>query len=287
MSYQLILPFFPEELRELLLDPSISDLMINGTTGFYADRKGVVQHIPLKTPYTNYRLQAAIERVARIHGTDLGRWNAAENSYDLDTGSRIYCYGLKTVSADADVRYKKIRGLSVSRIYIDQAEELPADIASELRFPLRPDITARASGRMYPTQLTFSPNPPDTHHWLAKQFPIDNRFAGRKYYGLSIYDNQHNLPADQLAALEREFPSEHPRHRTLILGQRGPNVTGAAIFDNLYDRRIHRRPLPLRVRELASLAGMVILVALMAVAFKNDIERRRDVIQSQIKELVG
>ena len=33
MSYHLILPFFPEELRELLLDPSISDLMINGTTG--------------------------------------------------------------------------------------------------------------------------------------------------------------------------------------------------------------------------------------------------------------
>ena len=35
MSYHLILPFFPEELRELLLDPSISDLMINGTTGVY------------------------------------------------------------------------------------------------------------------------------------------------------------------------------------------------------------------------------------------------------------
>ena len=31
MSYELILPFFPEELRKLLLDPSISDLMINGT----------------------------------------------------------------------------------------------------------------------------------------------------------------------------------------------------------------------------------------------------------------
>ena len=35
MSFQLILPFFPEELRALLLDPSISDLMINGTTGVY------------------------------------------------------------------------------------------------------------------------------------------------------------------------------------------------------------------------------------------------------------
>ena len=65
MSYHLILPFFPEELRELLLDPSISDLMINGTTGVYADRAGVVQHIPLSEPYTNDRLQAAIERVAQ------------------------------------------------------------------------------------------------------------------------------------------------------------------------------------------------------------------------------
>jgi regulator of sigma E protease len=47
-----------------------------------------------------------------------------------------------------------------------------------------------------------------------------------------------------------------------------------------------RRPLPLRVREIASLVGFVLLVALMGVAFKNDIERRRDVIQGQLKELV-
>lgn len=37
MSFDLILPFFPEELRELLLDSSISDLMINGMTGVFAD----------------------------------------------------------------------------------------------------------------------------------------------------------------------------------------------------------------------------------------------------------
>jgi regulator of sigma E protease len=46
-----------------------------------------------------------------------------------------------------------------------------------------------------------------------------------------------------------------------------------------------RRPLPLRVRELASLAGFVLVVGLMAVAFKNDVERRWDVIQGQLKEL--
>src|ERR1700677_1426084 len=35
----------PQKLRELLLGPSISDLLINGTTGVYADRGGGVEHI--------------------------------------------------------------------------------------------------------------------------------------------------------------------------------------------------------------------------------------------------
>jgi pilus assembly protein CpaF len=92
MSYHLILPFFPDELRELLLDPSISDLMINGTTGVFADRNGVVQHIPLASPYTNDRLQAAIERVARILGQDLSSQNPILNTR-LPDGSRVAVVG--------------------------------------------------------------------------------------------------------------------------------------------------------------------------------------------------
>jgi pilus assembly protein CpaF len=92
MSYHLILPFFPDELRGLLLDPSISDLMINGTTGVFADRNGVVQHIPLASPYTNDRLQAAIERVARILGQDLSSQNPILNTR-LPDGSRVAVVG--------------------------------------------------------------------------------------------------------------------------------------------------------------------------------------------------
>jgi pilus assembly protein CpaF len=92
MSFELILPFFPEELRELLLDPSISDLMINGTTGVFADRGGVVEHIPLSTPYSNDRLQAAIERVARILGQDLTSQNPILNTR-LPDGSRVAVVG--------------------------------------------------------------------------------------------------------------------------------------------------------------------------------------------------
>lgn len=92
MSYELILPFFPGELRTLLLDPSISDLMINGTTGVYADRGGVIERIALSEPYTNDRLQAAIERIARILGQDLTSQNPILNTR-LPDGSRVAVVG--------------------------------------------------------------------------------------------------------------------------------------------------------------------------------------------------
>jgi len=92
MSYDLILPFFPAEIQALLLDPSISDLMINGTSGIYADRNGVVESVALSTPYTNERLTAAIERVARILGQDLTMQNPILNTR-LPDGSRVAVVG--------------------------------------------------------------------------------------------------------------------------------------------------------------------------------------------------
>ncbi len=92
MSYELILPFFTAELQGLLLDPSISDLMVNGTTGVYADRQGIVQHIPLAVPYYNDRLMAAIERIARLLGQDLTTQNPILNTR-LPDGSRVAVVG--------------------------------------------------------------------------------------------------------------------------------------------------------------------------------------------------
>jgi regulator of sigma E protease len=48
-----------------------------------------------------------------------------------------------------------------------------------------------------------------------------------------------------------------------------------------------RRPLPLRVREVASLVGMSFLFLLMGIAFKNDVDRKWDVIVGQFRELFG
>jgi pilus assembly protein CpaF len=66
--------------------------MINGTTGVYADRAGVVEHIPLASSYSNDRLQAAIERVARVLGQDLTNQNPILNTR-LPDGSRVAVVG--------------------------------------------------------------------------------------------------------------------------------------------------------------------------------------------------
>ena len=51
-----------------------------GLTGVFADRDGVVAHIPLAKEFTNDRLQAAIERVARKLGQDINLQNPILNS---------------------------------------------------------------------------------------------------------------------------------------------------------------------------------------------------------------
>jgi regulator of sigma E protease len=48
-----------------------------------------------------------------------------------------------------------------------------------------------------------------------------------------------------------------------------------------------RRPLPLRFREIAHIVGMAIVVGLMGLAFKNDVEKRWDVITGQVKDIFG
>ena len=191
---------------------------------------------------TNTLLRPALEQMARIEGVTLS-WNEKLKHYDLENGSRIYCFGLKTQSQDPEQRYGKIRGLPVSRIYIDQAEQLPGDIASELLLRLRPDLEQRLRGEDYPRQLTFSPNPPNTDSWLAKQFPADNHIKGRKYYSLSIWDNEHNLPDGFIDNALINYPPTHPKHQTVILGQRGPNIIGDPIYENLFDRDLHVKPL--------------------------------------------
>jgi regulator of sigma E protease len=65
-----------------------------------------------------------------------------------------------------------------------------------------------------------------------------------------------------------------------------PVLDGGHLFF-LAAEAVQKRPLSLRLREVASLVGMSILILLVLVAFKNDVEKRWDIIVHQLHELVG
>ncbi len=200
---------------------------------------------------TDTLLRPQLEQMFRLEEFGTWAWDPKEKCYQWPNGSRMFAFGLKTQSQDPEERFGKIRGLPVSRIYISQAEQFPSDISAELRSRMRPDIEAQARGDRYRRQITFDANPVDddigpSGHWLAKQFPTNNSITGRRYFCLSLFENAHNLPADFIAQQLAIYPPEHPKHRTMILGQRGFAVSGEPIFESVFSHKDHVRDLSLR-----------------------------------------
>ena len=105
-GWERVLPFFEEDLQVLILDPTISDLMVNGTTGVYADRGGVVEHVPLQNEYSVERLEAAIQRVARSMGQDLTHQNPILNTRMPD-GSRVAVVGAPSAMGGPTLTIRK------------------------------------------------------------------------------------------------------------------------------------------------------------------------------------
>jgi len=160
-------------------------------------------------------------------------WNPHEEYDQLPNGSRLYVRGLK--SQDQTLRYSKFRGLTLSRAYIDQAEEVPEDVYLE--------VTGRLSQTGYAHQMTISPQSVEQGHWIAKRFTPECDGPDLKYIPLSVHDNAHNLSEGYVERLISIYPPTHPKHRTLILGQHGMNVTGVAVYKDLFVRTLHERPI--------------------------------------------
>jgi pilus assembly protein CpaF len=100
--------------------------MINGTSGVYADRGGSIEKIALTTPYSNERLQAAIERVARILGQDLTSQNPVLNTR-LPDGSRVAVVGAPSSISGPTFTVRKFNRWFTSDELI-QSGTLPASI---------------------------------------------------------------------------------------------------------------------------------------------------------------
>lgn len=236
-------------IHQDILDSRTSELCVLGardsgktTVCVYKEIQMLMQHPRLKSflfrfsdTDTQSKLVPFFREMCLEEFQEKPAWDSKELCFNFSNGSIAYMFGLKATTASQ--RYSKMRGLGVARVFAEQAEELPTDIGLELRAALR------QPGFQHLYQLTYCANPPDERHFLVKQFPADGRYKNRKLFHLSLYDNAHNLSKDTIRQLEQAFPPEHPKHKTIILGLPGVNVTGEPIYGKLFQQKLHARTL--------------------------------------------
>ena len=87
MSFELILPFFPKAIQDLLLDPSVADLCINGDKSVFVERNGLMTRVDGVTMHRE-TLNAAVEQIARVLGRDITERDPLQD-LRLPNGSRV------------------------------------------------------------------------------------------------------------------------------------------------------------------------------------------------------
>jgi pilus assembly protein CpaF len=106
MDYQTLLQFFPERLQELILDQTISDVLINEDGKIFIDRCGMLERIH-DAHIGSEHLIMAIQNVARLLGKDIDIEKPILEGR-LPDGSRVgavYSNGRMTVAIRKFVRW--------------------------------------------------------------------------------------------------------------------------------------------------------------------------------------
>lgn len=123
-------------------------------------------------------------------------YRASQRTIRLLGGGKILLAGIGSKMQD-DLNRMGVRGHTVTRLYIDQAEEI-----SEKQY-LNARGRIRAAGAKLSRQTVISANPGPPSHWIARRFGItgDKAQPGTFVVQTSAFDNP-NLPPDYIALLK-------------------------------------------------------------------------------------
>jgi hypothetical protein len=170
------------------------------------------------------------------------RWDAAMHAYIFPNDSIVYKKSLK--SAEGEARDSKWRGMTLAVIVIDQFEECPKYVWSDIKGRLSQNKHAKTNAPFrYPLHLILLLNAIDEDHWLAEEFPTDNSRPNRLYLTGTVWNNRDNLGEEVIAGLEEDYPVGDPRRRTLLEGQRGVTIDGVPCYEGYFDRAVHVLPM--------------------------------------------
>src|SRR6266536_2938201 len=86
MSWDVIIPFL-RPIENLLRDPEVSDILVNGPSGVFIEKNGDMQEVP-GVSVTEKSLQVAVRNIARALGDDISPEQPLLDSR-LPDGSRV------------------------------------------------------------------------------------------------------------------------------------------------------------------------------------------------------
>ncbi len=130
MSFDLILPFL-RPIQHLILDPEISEVMVNGDRRVFIERAGRIEEIP--SPGLNERsLQAAVKNIARTLGDDITDERPMLDSR-LPDGSRVAAIFPPCSIGGTTLAIRKFQARHFTGDELVRIGSLPADLLSILK----------------------------------------------------------------------------------------------------------------------------------------------------------
>ncbi len=154
--------------------------------------------------------------------SEVAVWNKSEHYLKLKNGSEVYFKYLKDGT--------KLGSLNLGWWFIDEAEEVTEEVFIYLK--------GRLSLKHAECRGWLVSNPPNTDHWLYKNFEEEKSFDTATFHA-STYENKEFLPDGYISSLEKLPDSWRKKY---LEGQYGFTPDGDPFYQG-YNEKQHKRKL--------------------------------------------
>jgi pilus assembly protein CpaF len=130
MSWEVILPFL-RPIEPFILDPDISDIMVNGSARVFIEKFGQMEEVPGVT-IPEKSLQVAVRNIARVLGDEISEEKPLLDSR-LPDGSRVAAVFPPCSVTGTILTIRKFHGKLYTAEELVRIGSLPAEVLKELR----------------------------------------------------------------------------------------------------------------------------------------------------------
>lgn len=228
MAFELVLPFL-RPIAHLIIDPDISEVMVNGSSGVFVERCGVVSAVP-GVQINERNLKVAVKNIARAVGDDISDEQPILDAR-LPDGSRVAAIFPPCSVGGTTLTIRKFQTRFFTAEELVRAGMLTSETLSLIRAAVADDATILISGGTSTGKTTLlnaiSGFLPADDRILVIEDTAELHFTHQNVVRLEARRAQRNAPAVSI----RELLKAALRHRPdrIIVGE----VRGAEAYDLL------------------------------------------------------